>query len=400
MTSHDIWKHSWRAIAGRPQRSFLTMLGIVIGVSAVILLTSLGEGTRSYILTQFTQFGTNLISVNPGRMETSGVPGALGGTLHPLTLDDCEAIGRLRGVSKTMPVAMGTAAVEFGRRSRNVFVYGVTGTFAQVWRMNVRLGRTLPDDDPRRAPPLAVLGPTLKREIFGPRSALGEHIRVGGERFFVVGIMEPKGQFLGFDIDDAVYIPISQAMRLFNKYELDEVDVLASQASSIDSLAARMRRLLIDRHDGEEDFTITTQTGMLETLDRILRIVSLAVGAIGAISLLVGAIGILTMMWISVSERTDEIGLAKAVGATPGQILALFLAEAAVLSTGGGLIGLVVGLGVAGLIHAFLPGLPVRIPFEFVILAVAVSLFVGLLSGILPARRAARLDPVQALAAE
>ena len=158
--------------------------------------------------------------------------------------------------------------------------------------------------------------------------------------------------------------------------------------------------MLIDRHDGEEDFTITTQTGMLDTLDRILAIVSLAVGGIGAISLLVGAIGILTMMWISVNERTAEIGLAKAIGATPRQILWLYLSEAALLSTGGGVLGLLGGMGLAQLLHLVVPALPVHTPVEYVVLALGVSLAVGLVSGILPARRAAALDPVEALAAE
>jgi putative ABC transport system permease protein len=225
-------------------------------------------------------------------------------------------------------------------------------------------------------------------------------VRVGGQRFTVIGVMESKGQFIGFDIDDAVYIPVALAMPLFNRDELMEIDLAIANASLADSVVTRITRALIERHGGEEDFTVTTQTGMLETLDRILRIISLAVVGIGAISLLVGAIGILTMMWISVSERTEEIGLAKAIGATPRQILVLFLCEAAFVSTAGGVMGLLAGIGLAGLIHLVVPGLPVRTPVPYVILALAVSFAVGLISGILPARRAARLDPVEALAVE
>jgi len=400
MTTHDLLHHSWRALSRHRQRSLLTMLGIVIGTASVILLTSIGEGTRLYVLREFTQFGTNLVGISPGRIETTGIPGALGGTLHPLTLEDAEALARVRGVEKSVPVTMGAAPVEFGGRQRNVFIYGVTADGPSAWQMRVRVGGFLPPGDPQHGPALAVLGPTLKRELFAEENALGKHVRIGGERFLVIGVMESKGQFLGFDIDDSAYIPVSRAMALFNRDDLHEIDILIANSSLIDTTAARVRRLLIERHGGNEDFTVTTQTGMLETLDRVIRIVSLAVVGIGAISLLVGAIGILTMMWISVNERTAEIGLAKALGAMPQQILALFLCEAALLSTLGGLLGLGAGLGLAQLIHSLLPALPVRIPLEFAALSIAVSVAVGLLSGILPARRAAGLDPVEALAAE
>jgi putative ABC transport system permease protein len=267
-------------------------------------------------------------------------------------------------------------------------------------RMGVRGGRFLPEMEPRRGAPLAVLGPKLKRELFGEETSLGRHVRISGERFLVVGVMEPKGQFLGFDMDDLAYIPVGEARRLYNRQNLQEIDVLIANASLINDVAARMRTSLMERHGREEDFTITTQTGMLESLDRIIRIVSLAVGGIGAISLLVGALGILTMMWISVNERTSEIGLARALGATSLQVLFLFLTEAALLSTLGGVLGLGLGLGLAQLLHAYLPALPVRTPAEFVVLSLAVSLMVGLASGLLPARRAAGLDPVTALVAE
>ncbi len=400
MTFEETIRHSTRAILDHRQRSLLTMVGIMIGIASVILLTSIGEGTRLYILHEFTQFGTNLVSVNPGKTQTSGMPGAVGGTIHDLTVEDTEALARIPGVVKAVPVAMGAAPVEYAGRERNVFIYGVTADGPEAWSMGVRAGRFLPEGDPRRGAPLSVLGPTVKRELFGEKNALGEYVRIGGQRFLVIGMMASKGQFLGFDIDDAVYIPVALAKQLFNRDDLAEIDLLLSNTSVIDSVVADMQRILIDRHNGEEDFTITTQTGMLETLDRVIRIVSLAVVGIGAISLLVGAIGILTMMWISVNERTSEIGLAKALGATPRQILWLYLSEAAVLSTIGGAMGLVAGMGLAWLIRLAVPALPVHTPPEYILLALAVSSTVGLLSGILPARRAAALDPVEALAAE
>lgn len=399
MTWADVMRLACQALWSQRQRSLLTMLGIVVGTASVILLTSIGEGVRVYVLSEFTQFGTTLVAVTPGRINTTGLPGALGVTIHPLTFADATALERVPGIARVVPVIVGAGPIEYGGRTRNTFVYGVTAAVPEVWRMRVRAGRFLPLMDPEQSAPVAVLGPRVKRELFGEANCLGDHIRISGQRFLVIGWMEPKGQFLGFDIDDSVYIPTAAARHLFNRTALQEIDLLIANASLIDSVAERVRQVLIDRH-GEEDFTLTTQTGMLTTLDRIIRIVSLAVGGIGAISLLVGAIGILTLMWISVHERTSEIGLIRAVGGTSGQILALFLVEAGLISTVGGICGVAGALSLCELLRWLVPALPVQTPPQYVLSAVAVSLGVGLLSGLLPARKAAMLDPVLALAAE
>lgn len=398
MILEDALGHAGRAVLAHRQRSLLTMLGITIGIASVILLTSVGEGLRTYMMNEFTQFGTNLMTINPGSVETSGIAGAVGVTVNPLTLDDAAAISRLQGVSALVPVAMGTGAVEFGSRSRRVFVYGVNHQIPEVWKMEVRVGRFLPAGDLHEATPVCVLGPTLKRELFDNANALGAAVRIAGRRFRVIGILESKGEFVGFDLDDAVYVPVALAQQMFRGDELQEIDLTLTNAAMEEPVAEAVTRLLTERHGGEKDFTVTTQTGMLESLDRILNVVNVAVGAIAAISLLVGSIGILTMMWISVNERTAEIGLSKALGATPRQILSLYLAEAAILSTGGGLLGLALGLGLAAVLRGF--GIPTHTPVLFVGLAIVVSMLVGLTSGILPARRASRLDPVVALGAE
>jgi len=400
MNTRDVLRLAWQSVWFHRQRSLLTMLGILIGIASVILLTSIGEGTRVYVLTQFTQFGTTLVTINPGRIQTSGLPGALGTTIHPLTFADAAALERLRGIERVVPVVMGSAPIAHAGKTRNTFVYGVTSAATEVWRMGVHGGRFLPSLDSDQGAPVAVIGPKVKRELFGEQNCLGQHIRISGERFLVIGLMEPKGQFLGFDIDDSAYIPVASARQMFNRDALHEIDLLLANASLIEPVVKRIKELLTERHAKEEDFTVTTQTGMLDTLDRIIRIVSMAVVGIGAISLLVGSIGILTIMWISVHERTSEIGLARAIGATSGQILLLFLSEAALLSTFGGILGVVAGLGLANVLHLYVPALPVRTPIEYVFLALAVSLAVGLASGLLPARRAATVDPVTALTAE
>ncbi len=389
-----------RAVLAHRLRSALSMLGIAIGIASVILLTSIGEGTRRYLVGQFTQFGTNLIGINPGKAETMGIPGVLGGTTHKLTIDDAEALARLPGIEDVVPVTFGTARVEAAGRGRSVFVYGVTPSAPAVWQWDVRVGSFWPQSDPRRGSSHAVLGSKLKRELFGNESALGEFVRIGGRRLRVVGVMESKGMLLGFDLDDAAYIPVATAMKLFNLDELNEIDLTFSHARLLDSVEESIRRLLIERHDGHEDFSITTQAAMLEVFGNVMDIVTMAVGAIAGVSLLVGSIGILTMMWIAVGERTHEIGLIRSIGATQEQVRSVFLAEAAVLSTLGGLVGVGGGLALCALLRAAIGGLPVHTPLRFVLAAVGVSLAVGLASGVLPARKAAALDPIEALRAE
>jgi putative ABC transport system permease protein len=396
----DLLRLAWGATVAHRLRSALTMLGILIGIASVILLTSIGEGTRQYILAEFTQFGTNVMGINPGKIATTGAPGALAATVRRLTIDDAEALERVPGVEKVVPVVMGMARVQAGQRGRNVFVYGVNADVPDVWKFHVRQGRFLPRGDPRRASPVAVLGPKLKREIFGDNNALGRRVRIGAYRFQVIGVMAPKGLVLGFDVDDSVYVPVAAAQKLFNRDELIEIDLTFSEHTALDTVVRDVRETLMARHDGEEDFTITTQTEMLDVMGRVMDVISASVGGIGAISLIVGAIGILTMMWISVNERTAEIGLAKALGASSGQVLRLFLLEAAVLSGFGGMLGILTGIAVARAIQLWVPALPVHTPLLYVVVALAISVAVGLLSGMLPARRAARLDPVEALHAE
>jgi putative ABC transport system permease protein len=386
------------ALLAHRLRTVLSTLGIAIGIAAVILLTSIGEGTRRYLLSQFTQFGTNILAVSPGRSETLGVPGVLGGTTHKLSLGDAQAIAALPGVEGVVPLAFGTARVEHGDRSRAVNVYGVTPAVTRVWKFRPRVGGFWPGGDPRRPWPMAVIGPKLRRELFGDANPLGRFVRIGGSRFRVVGVMEPKGQFLGIDLDDVAFIPVASALRLFNQEELLEVDVLYTVDEEV--ILSRVRRLMVERHGGEEDFTILTQEAMLAVLGNVMDIITAAVGAIGGISLLVGAIGILTMMWIAVGERTREIGLLRALGATRRQVRGLFLVEASALAALGGVAGLAAGLGLGVVLRLAVPGLPVETPVAFVLAALAVSVATGLLAGALPAQRAARLEPIEALQAE
>jgi putative ABC transport system permease protein len=396
----EIFRFVAGALKGQRLRSFLSALGVAIGVTAVILLTSLGEGTRDYIVGQFTQFGTSLIAVNPGKVKTLGIPGALGGTTNKLTIDDAEALRKVPGVDEVVPVAMGQARVAGNERGRSVFIYGVGWQAAAAWRFGVAQGSFLPKMDPNRRASYAVLGAKLARELFDEVSPLGERVRIGGFSFLVIGVMEAKGQLLGFDLDDTAYIPVATAMELFDVDELVEIDVVAASTDVIPEVVEGMRSVLMDRHRGEEDFTITTQTEMLDTFGKIINMITIAVSGIAGVSLLVGAIGILTIMWISVHERTNEIGLLRALGVPRSTVQGLFLLESILLAVAGGALGLMAGFALIGLARAAVPGLPLSTPPAAVAAALVMCLVVGVISGVAPARRAADLDPVEALRAE
>jgi putative ABC transport system permease protein len=380
-------------------RSFLTALGIAIGIAAVVLLTAIGEGIHRYVLNEFTQFGTNLVAVQPGRSTTmGGSVGAFGNT-RPLTLDDAAALKRLPRVINVEPVVAGNARVEAGGKQRRTNVYGGGPAFPEVFNFPGASGRFLPADDPRAARAFAVLGSQLRRELFGDVNPLGQTLRVGGDRYRIIGVMDSKGQVLGFDVDDTVYIPTAKALDLFDRDSLMEIDVLYEPGANVDEIVESVRRVLTARH-GREDFTIVTQEQMLDVLGSVLDVLTFAVGALGGISLLVGGVGIFTIMTIAVRERTPEIGLLRALGAERGQVLALFLGEAMVLAAIGGLAGLLLGLGVAWLLTFAVPALPVHITWSYVLIAELLAAAVGLAAGVWPARHAAGLDPVEALRTE
>ncbi len=399
MRSADLLALSASAIASHRLRSGLTALGIAVGIAAVVLLTSIAEGVHRFVLAEFTQFGTNIVAVNPGRVTTHGTPLGVFGTARPLSIEDSTALERVPHVVSVVPVAQGNAEVTAGTRRRRTAIQGVGADFPRTFRFEIASGEFLPHDDPRAPRALAVLGSTLRTELFGTGRALGRRIRIGGDRYRVVGVMRPKGQVLGFDLDDSVYIPTARALQLFDREGLMEIDVLFEDGAPVAEVVGAIRRRLTARHRSE-DFTITTQQQMLDVLGNVLSVLTFAVGSLGGISLLVGGVGILTIMTISVGERTAEIGLLRALGAERGQILALFLLDATALAAAGGLGGLALGLVGGGLLRLLVPALPVHASWGYVLLAEALATVIGLAAGVLPARRAAHLDPVEALRAE
>ena len=397
MTLADLAGLTVEALRAHRMRYGLSALAIAVGVAAVVLMASIGEGMRRFIVSQMSQFGSSLVGVHPGKVSTGGVPGMMGGSARKLSIDDARALGHLAGVRRVLPIAYGSAIVEHGDLGRRVYVYGVTADVPEVWSWNVASGQNLPAMDWDRGSAVILLGTRLKRELFGESAALGAVVRVGQARYRVIGVMERKGQFLGIDLDDSAFIPVANALRLFNLTELSEIDLLPTSTDLVDPVSERASALLKARHQGNEDVTIVTQKDAMKTVNRILDIVAGVVTGIAAISLLVGAIGILTIMWIVVQERIQEIGLVKALGARRGQIVGWYLFEAAVTAFAGGLAGLVLGMGGAALLHAVVPGLETFTRPGLVAIALAMSTTVGLAAGVAPALRAARLDPVAAL---
>ncbi|TAK44039.1 MAG: FtsX-like permease family protein [Betaproteobacteria bacterium] len=395
----DFVRFTVASLAAHRLRTLLTALGIAVGIAAVILLTSIGEGLHRFVVAEFTQFGTNLISVTPGRIQTHGASLGSVNTVRPLSIEDAIALRRAPHVLVADPVVQGNAEVEYLGRSRRVTLYGTGPDFVRALSMRVASGEYLPPDDPRSARAFVVLGAKVARELYGGANPLGSRVRIGTERYRVVGVMEAKGQVLGFDLDDTVFIAVARALDMFNRESLMEIHVTYEPTAPLAEVEAGIRRVLIGRH-GAEDFTVTPQQKMLEVFDTVLDAITFAVAAIGAISLVVGGVGILTILTIAVAERTGEIGLLRAVGATQRAVLLLFLGEAVLLAAIGGAAGLALGWGIAGILTLALPALPVHTPWLYAVLAEVVAVTVGLAAGVLPARRAAALDPLEALRGE
>ena len=385
-------------VTSQPGKSVLTALGIAIGIAAVTLLTTLGHGVRQYVLDSFSQFGTRIIAITPGHSETAGMAGGLISSVRLLTLDDAEALARITGSEWVVSNVQGSGPVRYGERVRSTEILGTTSDFNQAWDFPLAMGKFLPDTG-GNSPAVTVIGNTLYRELFRSENPLGKFIRIGGQRYRVIGVMQPKGSTLGVDLDDMAYIPADRALTLFNREGLMEVDVVFSEGTTSSQMLERIKAMMIKRH-GQEDFTLTSQDEMLSSMNRILGILTMGVAALGGISLLVGGVGIFTIMTTNLTERTAEIGLLRAIGCPRRQLLSLFLGEAVMLSLFGAFIGIVITAVVVALLSLLAPAFPVQIQFSTLGLAIAVAVITGLISGIWPAYKSSRLGPIEALRGE
>ncbi|NCF25776.1 MAG: FtsX-like permease family protein [Gammaproteobacteria bacterium] len=398
MTARDVLIYAAGSVLGYRARTLLTLLAMGIGVASVVMLTALGEGARRFVTGEFQSLGTHLLIVLPGRSETTGgPPPLLGETPRDLTLEDALAIERSRAVRLIAPIAVGSAGVSYREREREVMILGSTAAFLDVRRLKMSTGRFLPAGDPRRSSPLCVLGAKLKNELFGAEPAIGRWVRIGDRRFRVAGTLASEGHSIGVDLGDIVIVPVAAAQALFDSYSLFRILVEARSEDAIPKAGEDIRRIIRQRHEGEDDVTVITQDAVVATFDKIFTALTLTVAGIASISLVVAGILIMNVMLVAVSQRTSEVGLLKALGASSGAVLRVFLAEATILSLVGAAAGVAAGYVVIELIDQAYPLLSLAAPLWAVASAVLVALITGVLFGVLPARRAAKLDPVAAL---
>ena len=399
MRTADLIAFARGAATGNPLRAVLLVLAMAIGVAAVVVLTALGDGARRYVMNEFAALGSNLVIVLPGRSQTGGFnPGnAITNTPRDLTIDDAQALQRAGSVTRVAPLAVGTSEISFGGKLREVMVAGTTAEYTTLRNMALAQGRFLSSGDWRRGASEVVIGARVREEIFGSNTALGQLVRVGDRRMRVVGVLASSGQGLGMNTDELVFVPVSLAQALFNSNTLFRILVEAHGRESIDAAKAQVAEILKLRHEGEEDVTVITQDAVLATFDKLLGALTLAVAGIAAISLAVAGILVMNVMLVSVAQRTGEIGVLKALGATGGTIRQLFLVEASMLSLAGALVGYGLGQMGAAIIRLLYPTFPAYPPDWVVLAGLGTALVTGILFGVMPARRAAQLDPVQAL---
>lgn len=400
MKTGDIFHFAFRAATGYPLRTSLLVLAMAIGVAAVVTLTALGDGARRYVLREFSAIGSNLVIVLPGRSETRGFnpANAITGTPRDLTVDDAQSLTRVPNVRRLAPLIIGTSEINAGGKLRDVVIAGTTSEFIDVRRLSVAQGRFLPAEDWRHGSPNVVLGAKVREDLFGTEQAVGKLVRLGDRRFRVIGVLAPSGTGLGMNSDELAIVPVSLAQAMFNSNTLFRIIIEAKNREAIEPAKREVLAALTARHEGEEDVTVITQDAVLATFDRILRVLTFGVAGIAGISLAVAGILVMNVMLVAVTQRTAEIGLLKALGATGGAIRNAFLAEAAMLSLAGAVVGY--GLGIAGsaIIRHLYPTFPAYPPAWAVVAGLGTALATGILFGVMPARRAARLDPVQALA--
>ena len=398
MNPLDLLRFATQALLQNRRRSGLSLLGVVIGVVAVVSLTAIGEGALRYVTTQFASLGSSIVNVSPGKNETTGgMPHGIGGVPNDLTLQDAIVLERrVQAVRAAVPVSVSTDIVSYRERGRSSRVVGVTSEFQQLQRLDMESGSFLPESELDRGAAVVVLGHRVAQELFDNANPLGATVRIGSWRMRVIGVLQERGQQLGMDIDDVALIPVASGMRMANKSSVNRIMLDLYPKSDSKPVIAQVKKILIDRHD-EEDFTCISQDAVLASLSSILGILTLVVAGIASISLGVAGIGIMNVMLVSVSERTDEVGLLKALGANQRQILQVFLLEATMLSSAGGLIGLASGTALVELGNLLYPRIDAATPLWAIAAVLGLSLGTGIVFGVLPAWRASRLDPVAAL---
>jgi putative ABC transport system permease protein len=395
----DTFRYAGDAATGAPLRTGLLILAMSIGVAAVVILTALGDGARRYVVGEFSAIGSNLIIVLPGRSETRGFNPAnlITSTPRDLTLEDANALLRLPQVQRISPILIATTEINAAGKLRETMLLGTNDEYIRVRQLKMGLGRFLTKDEVGHGSAEVVLGALIRREIFGTENPLGKTVRVGDRRLRVVGVLSEGGRGMGMTTDELVIVPVATAQAMLNTNTLFSIMVEARSREQLGEVKSRVLKLITQRHEGEEDVTVITQDAVLQTFDKILNVLTLGVAGIAAISLAVAGILVMNVMLVSVTQRTGEIGLLKALGATSAAVRQLFMVEAVLLSLSGAIVGVGLGYLGAAFLRYLYPTFPAYPPLWAVLAGLGTALVSGLVFGVMPARRAAQLDPIQAL---
>lgn len=400
MRTLDTAGFAFQALRRYPLRSGMMLLAIAIGVAAVVALTGVGEAARRYVAGEFESLGTNTLIILPGKADTSGAGLAgllIGETARDLTIEDAIALTRNPRIARIAPIVVGGGEVSWRSRSREVAVFGTNAALQIIQRWEMAVGRFLPDLDIDTASPVCVAGHVIAEEIVESESVVGQWLRIGDARCRVVGVLAQGGVSGAFNIDESVFVPVASAQQLFDSPGLFRIIVETHDRADLESV----RRFVIDtiqeRHQGVEDVTVVRQDAILDTFDSIFGVITMALAGIAAISLLVAGVLIMNVMLVAVSQRTQEVGLLKAIGATQRQIILIFLVESAWLAALGAAGGVAIGSLLAFALSSVYPFLNFAAPLWAVLAGVGIAITCGIVFGLLPARRAAQLDPVLAL---
>ena len=399
---------AFKALLANKMRSLLTMLGIIIGVGAVIVMVALGTGVKESITNSIASLGSNMLIVSPAATNNGGVRGAAGSNTK-LKYDDAKAIkDRIKNIDYVSPSVASSYQIVNGRSNWNSSVQGVTPEYMAIRSLEVVSGSYISINDMDKRNRVAVLGATVATELFGTDNPVGSNIRINNAPYMVIGVLSKKGQSaMGQDQDDVVYIPLTTAQeRLLGITHVQSINIQVSTAEKMTQVQSEVTNLLRSRHSiregGDDDFKVNNLTSLMELVDQQTAMITALLGSIAAISLVVGGIGIMNIMMVSVTERTREIGIRKALGATFKAIMTQFLIESVVISVVGGFIGVIAAFGICFIINSLgleMSGSPFKTSITVlpIVVSFIFSVGIGLFFGIYPARKAAKLDPIEAL---
>ncbi len=394
----DILRFSLRALLRQRFRTLMQLLAMSIGVLAVVVLTGIGEGGRRYVLGEFATLGKDILVMLPGRKETTGgMPPMTGEGARDITLEDVQSLLRIPGVEQVAALVVGNSRVQFNSRNRDTMVMGASHEFFLIRKLDMSRGQPIPLMPLEQTSPVCVIGNTLRQELFGSQPALGQWLRVDHYRCRVIGILAERGVGLGVNFSESLIMPVASAMQLFNTEGVFRVMMDVRNPHEMPTIIRHTEQLMQTRHDGQLDVTLMTPDSLLQAFDNILSVLTLAIAGIAAISLLVAGVLVMNMTLISVTQRTAEIGLLKALGASSREVRQLFVLEATLLSGTGALLGVILANILLWFARQQLPDVPLAAPWWATVAAAVMAALCGLLFAWLPASKAARLTPVDAL---